>query len=167
MTAQVLQNEITELAPSHGLREEQRRTVAEALAGPLADAFRLSINLRALHWNVEGPLFYSVHKLTEEQYEAMTSTIDEFAERIRALGLRAPQTLREFQEQSDIDDLPDRKELKARIDRVVEDYERAVARMAVAAELAEKHSDIKTADLLTEKIGDFEENAWMLRATTA
>ena len=64
-------------------------------------------------------------------------------------------------------DLPDNAELEGRIERLVEDYERAARRAAQLIELAESNKDVKTADMLTERIGIYEENAWMLRATIA
>ena len=167
MTQQVLQNEITDLTPDRGVDIQQRRSIADALSGSLADAFRISLNLQGLHWNVEGPLFFSIHKLTEEQYQYLARTIDELAERIRAIGMPAPQTLSDFIRLSRVDDLPEDLDLKGRIDRVISDYERAVERMAVVVRKAEEAGDIKTADLLTEKVGAFDEFAWMLRATVA
>jgi starvation-inducible DNA-binding protein len=63
--------------------------------------------------------------------------------------------------------MPDNAELEGRIERLIEDYERAARRVAQVVELAENNKDIKTSDLLTERIGVYEENAWMLRATIA
>ena len=45
------------------------KPVAKALAEALADTYRLVFKTHAYHWNVEGPLFYPIHKLTEAQYE--------------------------------------------------------------------------------------------------
>lgn len=167
MTQHVLKNEITELAPESFMSADQRREVADAVAGVLADTYRLYINTQGMHWNVEGPLFYSVHKLTESQYRELADAIDELAERIRALGLPAPQSLKELAERSILQDLPEDGDLKARIERLVGDYERAVRRAALVVQLAETNGDVKTADLLTERVGVYEENAWMLRATVA
>ena len=75
--------------------------------------------------------------------------------------------MRELSERSILSDLPDEGDLRSRIDRLVSDYERAVRRAALVVELAESNKDIKTADLLTERVGVYEENAWMLRATIA
>lgn len=167
MTQAVLKNEITELSPQSPIDREQRTEVADAVGNILADAYRLFINTQGLHWNVEGPMFYSLHKLTEEQYEDHFEAIDVLAERIRALGMPAPQSLGEFAERSIIDDLPSDASLKERIERLVEDYERSVQRATQVASRAESAGDIKTADLLTERVGVYEENAWMLRATIA
>lgn len=167
MTQSVLKNEITELAPATGMGLEQRREVADAVANVLADAYRLLINTQGLHWNVEGPLFYSLHRLTETQYRELSDSIDELAERIRALGLPAPQSMTELAERSILTDLPVDSDLKTRIERLVADYERAVRRAALIVQLAESNGDIRSADLLTERVGVYEENAWMLRATIA
>lgn len=167
MTQAVLKNEITELAPESPVDSEKRREIAEMLGNVLADEYRLFVNTQGLHWNVEGPLFYSLHKLTESQYEELFESIDTLAERIRALGLPAPQTFKEFFERSIIQDLPADSTLQQRIERLVSDYEMAVRRTSLVAKLAEADGDIKTTDLLTERVGQYEENAWMLRATIA
>lgn len=167
MTQTVLKNEVTELSPETGMRTEKRRAVADSLGNALADAFRLYFNVQTLHWNVEGPMFYSLHKLTEEQYAELNESVDTIAERIRALGLPALQTMSEFNDRTELDDLPTSGDLKGRIARLVRDYEAAGVRLAKIIKLAEEAGDIKTADLLTEQLGRYEENAWMLRATIA
>ena len=165
MTHAVLENKVTELSPETGMRLEQRRVVAEKLGNALADAFRLSFNLQGLHWNVEGPTFYSLHKLTENQYEEIEGSVDEIAERIRALGLPAPESLLQLDERSVVSDLPTDANLKERVERTVRDYESAGQRLKEIVALAERNDDIKTADLLTDQLGKYEEFAWMLRAT--
>lgn len=167
MTQPVLKNEVTDLSPDIGMRKEQRRNVAEKLSNSLADAFRLFFNVQTLHWNVEGPMFYSVHKLTEEQYEDLGESVDGIAERIRALGLPALSTMSAFDERSALDDLPEDGELKTRIERLIADYETAGQRLTETIQFAEENNDIKTADLLTEQLGRYDEYAWMLRATVA
>lgn len=167
MTNAALKNDITELDPRLGMQAAQRRDIAEKLGDALADAFRLNFNLLGLHWNVEGPTFYSVHKLTEDQYTTVGKAVDELAERIRALGLPAPQSLIELANRSPIDDLPTSGPLKERIDRLVADFEQAGIRLKDIVSAAEEVNDIKTADLLTDLTGTYEEYAWMLRATTA
>lgn len=39
--------------------------MAQGLEQMLADTYRLIFKTHAIHWNVEGPLFFSVHTLTE------------------------------------------------------------------------------------------------------
>jgi starvation-inducible DNA-binding protein len=167
VTQSVLKNEITELTPESFVDGKPRREIADKLANTLADEYQIRLNTQGLHWNVEGPLFYSVHKLTEDQYTELAESIDQIAERIRALGLPAPQTFAEFNQRSTVDDLPEKAELKDRIKRLVTDYELAARRAAETVKVAEQYGDIKTADLLTDRIGVYDDNAWMLRATIA
>ena len=167
MTQAVLKNEITDLTPTTGIDSVARQAVADTLSDVLADVFRLTVNAQGLHWNVEGPMFFSLHNLTETQYEALQDAQDTLAERIRALGLPAPQSVQAFIQRSGIDDLPADGELLGRIQRLISDYEIAAVRLTKAVEQAERNRDVKTADLLTDLIGQFDEFAWMLRATIA
>jgi starvation-inducible DNA-binding protein len=79
-----------------GIKKEHLAAVAASLGKILADEFILSIKTRKAHWNVEGPDFYSTHKMFEAQYNALDAIIDTLAERIRSLGHYAPGTLKEY-----------------------------------------------------------------------
>jgi starvation-inducible DNA-binding protein len=167
MTQAVLKNEITELSPDSPMSADQRREIADMVANVLADEYRMFVNTQGLHWNVEGPLFYSLHNLTEAQYREMFESIDTLAERIRALGLPAPHSLDEIAERCAAPDLAADATLQKRIEKLIADYELAVRRLSAVAKFAEEHGDIRTTDLLTQRVGVYEENAWMLRATIA
>ena len=69
------------------------KALAVALTRAVADTYRLIFKTHAYHWNVEGPLFYSIHHLTDAQYNEMFPAADDLAERIRALGQLAPFSL--------------------------------------------------------------------------
>lgn len=165
MTQAVLENVVSEAIPSTGTSKKHLREIANQLSDVLADSFRLRINVQGLHWNVVGPMFYSIHKITEQQYKDIASSIDVLGERVRALGLPAIETLKEYETRSVLDDLPKNATVQERVARLIADYETAIRRMKSAVTLAEKYDDVKTADLLTERIGAFEENVWMLKST--
>ena len=162
-----LAQEVTELDANNGLKKTARREVAEALSRSVADTYTLFASTQGLHWNVQGPLFYSVHKMTEEQYQDMFEAIDDLAERIRTLGFPAPATLSEMAALSAIDELDAGGDVRAQIEQLIAGNERLPQGMRDAVEKAEALNDVKTADLLTERLGVHEENAWMLRATIA
>ena len=85
MTAQVLKPKATVEKLETGI--DDRESLAKALSACLADTYILMVKTQAYHWNVVGPLFYSIHKLTEEHYENLFAAADEVAERIRrAIG---------------------------------------------------------------------------------
>ena len=84
MTYAVLKTEPARETPETGI--ESRRLLADGLCGVLADSVVLMIKTQSYHWNVVGPLFHSIHQMTEEQYRDLFEAIDEIAERVRALG---------------------------------------------------------------------------------
>lgn len=55
----------------------------------LKETYALYLATHNYHWNVEGPLFVSLHTLFEQQYTELFAAIDEIAERIRALDAYA------------------------------------------------------------------------------
>lgn len=154
------------VAESHPVDTGVRNTaaIAEGLADVLADTYRLVFKTHAYHWNVEGPLFYSVHNLTESQYEDMFAAADELAERIRALGKPAPARMSQIMELSQITDRDGDLSTGEMILDLAEDHERVAHRMHALAELAEAGKDIVTEDLATARSAFHEKAAWMLRA---
>ncbi len=141
--------------------------IAEGLADVLADTYRLIFKTHAYHWNVEGPLFYSVHNLTEGQYEDMFEAADELAERIRALGHLAPQRMAQIMEMSKVGDREGDLSAGDMIEDLAADHEKVAHRLHALAELSGPANDIVTEDLATERSAFHEKAAWMLRALAA
>ena len=137
-------------------------SVTEGLSQVLTDTYRLIQKTHIYHWNVTGPLFYAVHKMTEEQYTDMFAASDVFAERIRALGELAvvgsagPGSAAEADASLTAQEMV--KDLQA-------DNEELARRMRALVETAEASEDPATADLATERAAFHEKTAWMLRAT--
>ena len=138
--------------------------IANALADVLADTYRLVFKTHSYHWNVEGPLFYSIHKLTEEQYENMFAAADEIAERIRALGQMAPMSMDEIVKRSVVKDLGETPNAGEMVEDLAEAHERVAHRLHALAELAGERKDIVTEDMATERSAFHEQAAWMLRS---
>ncbi|MCX7646392.1 MAG: DNA starvation/stationary phase protection protein [Rhodobacteraceae bacterium] len=139
--------------------------IADGLAGVLADTYRLIFKTHAYHWNVEGPLFYSIHRLTETQYQDMFAAADELAERIRALGRLAPGRLSEIVERSSVADLEKLPSAEQMVEDLAADHARVALRLRDLVDVAEERKDAVTADLATERCAFHEQAAWMLRVT--
>ena len=145
-----------------GVRDVE--AVAEGLADVLADTYRLIFKTHAYHWNVTGPLFYSVHKLTDEQYENMFTAADELAERIRSLGQLAPHRMQDIIARSRVEDATSLPDAQAMLEGLAQDHERIAQRLHSLIELAGERRDPVTEDLATERSAFHEEASWMLRA---
>ena len=147
-----------------GIPEQQRRDIAHGLSRLLADTSTLYLQTHNYHWNVTGPMFQTLHLMFETQYNELALAVDLIAERIRALGERAPGTYRQFVELSSIDEDDDEPDATEMIRRLVRGQE-AVARTAREVfAIASDANDQPSADLLTQRLQVHEKTAWMLRS---
>jgi starvation-inducible DNA-binding protein len=151
-------------APKTGLDTSDRKELAQAVSKALAETYVLYTKTQAIHWNVVGPMFYSLHKLTETQYEDLAEATDTIAERIRALGAPAPGSFGEFLELSDIQETREKQTAEQAVTMLCGDHEIAARTFREATKLADEHDDVVTADLLTQRMAQHEKAAWMLRS---
>jgi starvation-inducible DNA-binding protein len=147
-----------------GIEEKDRKEIAEGLSHLLADTYTLYLKTHNFHWNVTGPMFQTLHLMFEQQYTELAQAVDEIAERIRALGIRAPGSYSEFAELSSIKEERAVSSAKQMIQILVEGQEAVVRTARAVFPSADKVSDEPTADLLTQRMQIHEKNAWMLRS---
>jgi starvation-inducible DNA-binding protein len=147
-----------------GIAPEQRQQIADGLGRLLADTWVLYGKTHGFHWNVTGPMFNSLHGMFDTQYNELWDSLDEIAERIRALGIPAPfgdSKLTQLATIKEADSIPAAMEMVAQL---VADHE-AVARTARSVfEIADAANDQPSADLLTQRLQVHEKTAWMLRS---
>jgi len=147
-----------------GVAKDDRKDLADILSVALADTYVLYGLTQNVHWNVTGPMFYGLHKLTEEQYEDQAESIDDLAERIRAIGFASPGGLHQMLAMTRMKEIPEVHEADEMIRLLITGNEACAKSLREAVSRAEKCDDVKTADLLTDRIGKHEENIWMLRS---
>lgn len=149
-----------------GLNEEQRAGVTELLNRDLSDAYLVLIKTKKFHWDVVGPQFRSLHEIWEEQYIALTDSIDSMAERVRALGGFPVGTAQGFLENATIKEqvgiIP---QATGMVAQLVEDHEQIIRNLREHVDASsEQFHDEGTADFLTGLMEKHEEMAWMLRS---
>ena len=147
-----------------GLSEQSREQITEGLARLLADSYTLYLKTHNYHWNVTGPLFNTLHQMFETQYLELATAVDEVAERIRALGHRAPGSYREFAALTSIAEEAGAPSATEMIRQLLIGQETVVKTARDAIRIAEEAHDGPTADLLTQRMNLHEKNAWMLRS---
>ncbi len=151
-----------------GIKLAARTKIVKALSGALADAYTLMLKTQYYHWNVTGPHFIALHEMFGAQYTALFATVDELAERIRALGQEAPGTYAQFAKLSQIkEDAALPKNWGLMVQHLLEGHEAIARGLRSAISVAEDGEDSATADLLTGKLDEHEKTAWMLRAHLA
>ncbi len=162
--AQKIGAEVTAMPVNIGIAEQDRQQIAEGLARLLADTYTLYLKTHNFHWNVTGPMFQTLHLMFEEQYNELWRAGDLIAERIRALGIFAPGTYKEFTRLTSIKEAEGVPAAEEMIRQLVEGHETCVRTARSIFGVAEKASDAPTVDILTERMHAHEKTAWMLRS---
>jgi len=153
------------MKPNLGLSSKARETVLAVLGRLLADEHVLYVKTRNFHWNVTGLDFGSLHALFEKQYDELSETIDEIAERIRALGGIAPGSMKEFLKLARLEEHPgDTLAAEKMIASLLSDYETVIRALRADIEVTGNAGDAGTDDFLTGILEAHEKTAWMLRA---
>ena len=147
-----------------GISNADRKKVAEGLSKLLADSSILYLKTHNFHWNVEGPMFNTLHQMFMEQYTELWTALDLIAERIRALGEYAPGSYKKYAKLTSLTESEDVPNATEMIQQLLEGHE-GVARTARSIfPAAEKAGDEASLDLLTQRIQLHEKTAWMLRS---
>ena len=147
-----------------GIKKKDREAIAQGLSRLLADTYTLYLKTHNFHWNVTGPMFQTLHLMFETQYNELALAVDLVAERIRALGVPAPGTYKEFVKLSSIKETDGVPSAAQMIQLLVEGQEAVVRTARSVFPLVDKVNDEPTADLLTQRMQVHEKTAWMLRS---
>ncbi|MGH8691724.1 MAG: Dps family protein [Burkholderiales bacterium] len=147
-----------------GISPKDRAAIARGLSRLLADTYVVYLKTHNFHWNVEGPMFQTLHLMFMEQYTEAWNAIDLIAERIRSLGHYAPGTYREYLELARVQETPGVPKALQMVKLLIEGQEAVVKTARELLPLAEGADDQPTLDLLTQRMQVHEKNAWMLRS---
>ncbi len=148
-----------------GITEDKRVEIAKGLSRLLAETYTLYLKTHKYHWNVTGPMFQSLHIMFEEHYTALSLAVDEIAERVRVMGVKAPGSYKEFSELSQVkEDASQDVEAQAMIKNLLADHEQVVRTAKSILPILEGANDEGTNGLLGTRIEYHEKTAWMLKS---
>jgi starvation-inducible DNA-binding protein len=147
-----------------GIDPAVRQEITDGLSRLLADTYTLYLKTHNYHWNVTGPMFQTLHLMFETQYNELALAVDLIAERIRALGAKAPGSYAEFSRLTSIGEGPEKPSAKVMIQELVMGQETVVRTARSMFATASEAHDEPTADLLTQRMQIHEKTAWMLRS---
>ncbi|MDX2193418.1 MAG: Dps family protein [Gemmatimonadales bacterium] len=150
-----------------GIPAPQREAIAAGLGRLLADSYTLLLKTHGYHWNVEGPMFNTLHEMFSVQYVELQTAVDEIAERIRALGVKAPGSLGAFAGLSSIGEPGAAPSAEQMIADLLAGNEAVVRTARAVLPLAQEARDESSTDLLIERMRLHEKTAWMLRSMLA
>ncbi|MCF6275199.1 MAG: DNA starvation/stationary phase protection protein [Robiginitomaculum sp.] len=150
-----------------GITTKDRARSAKAISRLLADTYTLYLKTHGYHWNVEGPHFQQLHIQFMDQYTEMWTAVDDLAERIRALGHKAPGSYAQFVTLASIKEEDGEPDWQTMVRNLAEGHEQVARTAREVLRIAEEISDDATADVVTPRITLHEKTAWMLRATAS
>ncbi|CRX38131.1 Dps family protein [Estrella lausannensis] len=131
----------------------------------LANTYVLLLKTHNYHWNVEGARFFTLHQLFEKQYQDLFEESDTVAERIRALGRKAPGTMRTFLKLATIRE-GDQEDLSENemIEDLMRSHEELSTELHTYIAQAEEDKDQGTLDLFVQALRSHDKAVWMLRS---
>lgn len=147
-----------------GIDAKDRAAIAQGLSKLLADTYLLYLKTHNFHWNVEGPMFQTLHVMFMDQYTEAWNAIDLVAERIRSLGHYAPGTYKQYLKLGSIKETEGVPKATQMVKQLIEAQEAVVRTARSVLPLAERANDQPTLDVLTQRMDVHEKNAWMLRS---
>jgi starvation-inducible DNA-binding protein len=148
-----------------GINNKDRKNIADGLSRLLADSYILYLKTHNFHWNVEGPMFNTLHQMFMVQYTELWNALDLIAERIRSLGHYAPGSYKKYTSLSSIDESEEETlSAKNMIKQLLDGHEAVVKTIRSLYPMADKAQDEATLDLLTQRLQLHEKTAWMLRS---
>ena len=149
-----------------GITKASRKQIADGLARLLADSYTLYLKTHNFHWNVTGPMFNALHAMFMQQYTEQWTALDETAERIRALGFKAPGSGAQFARLSSIKEDEGEATLEWRdmVSQLVLGNEAVCKTARKVLKTAQGAGDDPTVDLMTQRLQIHEKYAWMLRS---
>lgn len=137
--------------------------VSKSLNQFLCDLNVFFRKLQNYHWNIQGESFFRIHEKLEEYYDTVAEEIDEIAEHILILGGQPLGTIKDYLENTKIQEAENKK-----VDRntvyqsVLTDYGTLYQDIKKIKETADSAEDYATSSLMDEYILKYGKILWML-----
>lgn len=144
--------------------ELKNEKLVKVLNQLLADYQVYYLNLRGFHWNLKGQLFFQLHDKFEELYREASETIDEIAERVRALGATPLHTLEDYFQQAQLTSAKNISDGEEAVAVALKNSQVLLHDLNEALVLAEEFKDEATITLASDLITETEKRNWMLKA---
>jgi starvation-inducible DNA-binding protein len=137
--------------------------VVEHLQRQVANAVVLYLNYKHYHWQTYGPMFRDLHLLFDEFAEAVLSTTDEFAERVRMIGQDPVAAPQEMLATASVKVAGRGQTMREMIQEADDNLLIVIKEMRAGARAADEADDPGTVDLFSRYVQIHEKHEWWLR----
>lgn len=121
-------------------------------------------NLRGLHWNIKGNMFFALHEKFEDYYNEAANVVDEIAERILMLGGQPLHTFGDYLKTAKLPEVSNVSEGEAAVKSVLESQHYFLNSFSEILDAAGENNDEGTIGMISEWVGHTEKQVWMLEA---
>lgn len=137
--------------------------LGEQMKVVLANIFVLYLKAHHFHWIVEGPNFMEYHKLFEKLYDEFWTSVDDYAEHIRALGEFPVGTCKRFLALTDIQEASGKPSALEMVQQLADDNQVLIESLNKAHDLAEGNGGIL--NFIEDRLDYHAKIGWFLKAT--
>ena len=127
--------------------------------------FAFYLKAHNFHWNVEGSDFLEYHDLFGKIYEEVYGAIDDFAEKIRAMGTYVPASFARFDMLTKVEDETEIIPKDQMVQQLLADNEKMVAILKYTFKVSEEHQEFGFSDFVAGRMDAHRKHGWMLRAS--
>jgi starvation-inducible DNA-binding protein len=145
----------------------KNQNTVEKLNKLLADYQIYYQNLRGLHWNIKGNMFFALHNKFEEYYDEASEAIDEIAERILMLEGQPLHTFGDYLKTATLKEVANVSNGKVAVESVLQNNAFLLTSFNEILKVASENGDEGTAGMMSEWIGQAEKRIWMLKSFLA
>jgi starvation-inducible DNA-binding protein len=140
--------------------------LSSALKVALGNTFVMYFQAHSYHWNVEGVHFSQYHDFFGDIYEEVYSSVDSIAEKIRALDVYAPISLKQIYKYSTIEeDVVMPTDVRSRVQLLLSSNQIVLQSLNSAFKIASDQNKQGIADILAGRIDAHDKHQWMLTSS--
>ena len=145
--------------------KKENSIMVENLSKILANYVFLSLKTQNYHWNVTGSNFASLHQMFEDQYNDLSTAIDDIAERIRALGAKTPATIEEYSKLNVLSEGNNKYNSTEMLSDLIKSHEELAKLLKNFIDDASNNGDVVTEDMLIGRLQEHEKVIWFLKSS--
>lgn len=130
-----------------------------------ASTFSFYLKAHNFHWNITGPDFLEYHDLFGKIYEEVYGSIDDFAEKIRAMDTFVPASFSRFSMLTQVDDETNILSQDAMLVELAQDNEKMIRLLKMVFQTSEANQEFGFSDFIAGRIDAHQKHGWMLKAS--
>lgn len=130
-----------------------------------ASTFSFYLKAHNFHWNVVGSDFLEYHDLFGKIYEEVYGSIDDFAEKIRAMDTFVPASFSRFSMLTQIDDETNILSQDAMLSELLQDNEKMIKLLKIVFKTSEQFMEPGFSDFIAGRIDAHQKHGWMLKSS--